>query len=85
MAIRIRGSSDDQLRALSCGGEGRRVFVLDKLPPIFLRRVADLPHRTQNGLLRLVGGQSLQPLLRGQLNIHTETVCQEPQLMYQFR
>ena len=61
------------------------MFIFYQLPLILPNCIANLPHRTQNGLLRLVGGQGLQPLLRGQLNIHTKAVCQETQLMHQLR
>ena len=59
--------------------------ILHQLFFIFSTSVADQPHGGEDSGLGLIRCQCSQTLLRGQLNIYTETVGQIAQLLHQGR
>ena len=85
MPVAVVGSAHDQLCALSRRGKHRCVPVLRQLRLTLCRAVADQSHRAQDRLPGLIRGQRLQTLLTGQLDVHTEPVGQQSQLMHQLR
>ena len=85
MPVAVVGGAHDQLCALSRRGKHRCVPVLRQLCLTLCRAVADQSHRAQDRLPGLVRGQRLQTLLTGQLDVHTEPVGQQSQLMHQLR
>ena len=85
MPVAVVGSAHDQLCALPRRSKHRRVPVLRQLRLALCRTVADQSHRAQDRLPGLIRGQRLQALLTGQLDVHTEPVGQQSQLMHQLR
>ena len=85
MPVAVVGSAHDQLCALSRRGKHRRVPVLHQLRLALCCTVANQSHRAQDRLPGLIRGQRLQTLLTGQLDVHTEPVGQQSQLMHQLR
>ena len=85
MKIILRGSADDQLRTLSGRSEFGRMTVFNKFLLILDISALDLPHRRQNGFFTFVRSKELQSALGREFDIYAQTVCQQPQLFYQFR
>ena len=83
--VRVPCGSHDELGALTRRGKDRSVLVLYQLCLALGSLVPNQRHRPQNGLLALIRGQRLQPLLGGELDIHAEPVRQEAQLLHQLR
>ena len=83
--VGILRRADDELGALSGGGEGGRVLILRELGLALARLIADEPHRAQNGAHGLVRGQRPQPLLGRKLDVDAQPVGQHPQPVHQLR
>ena len=83
--VRVPGGSHDELGALTRRGKDRSVLVLYQLRLALGSLVPNQRHGPQNGLLALIRGQRLQPLLGGEFDIHAEPVRQEAQLLHQLR
>ena len=83
--VGILRRADDELGALSGGGEGGRVLILRELGLALARLIADEPHRAQNGAPGLVRGQRPQPLLGRKLDVDAQPVGQQPQPVHQLR
>ena len=84
--VRVPGGSHDELGALTRRGKDRSVLVLYASSALLWAawsRISAMGRK--NGLLALIRGQRLQPLLGGQLDIHAEPIRQEAQLLHQLR
>ena len=85
MAIIVRRGAHNELGALSGRGKHRGVAGLHQLCLALSGPVPNLCHGPQNGLFAFIRSQRLQALLRGQLDVNAEPVCQQPQPLHQLR
>ena len=83
LIVAVGRCADYQLRALTAGGETRRVLISDKLRRALFYLICNKPHRAEYRLLCFVRRESLQAVVRRQLDIDAHSVREHAETGYQ--
>ena len=81
VVVRLGRRTDDHLGALAGGSELGRVAVEGQLLPALFTCHRDLLHGPEDGVAALVGGEKMEALLAGQLDVDAEAVGEVAHLL----